>query len=704
MLEYVPLAVGGVLLGLAVCVPLSEGVSTATTRLALALFGPIARSRERANPDHARTLRAAHVPRPYAAYAAVTYLCTAVALLIGSVFGMYLGVAALLSLALLDGSISGTAIPTMASFAPADLFAVVAIGGVAVGLLAGAGAYEYRWLAPRYRASERERFIENTLQRNVAFMFALSRSGMGFTKILRILAGNQHVYGETASEFGVTVRDIDLFGADVINALRRTGRRTPSEDLQEFVENLMSVLQSGQSVSAFLRNEYDQYKEESESEQERFLELLSTLAEGYVTVFVAGPLFLITILVVIGLVIGGTLGFLRAFTYLILPLATLGFVVYLDTITSDARGGDGETGAEVRYDYVTRTPDETSATDGGTTADSAQTDSADPEASARNRERLRAYNDLAPTRYAITHPIETITERPVWLLAVTGPLAVLSVAVRWGLTLSERGLSVLALVTPATLARLLPALDDPVVQALLFVIGTFALVWEVRKRRLASIERAVPDFLDRLASTNEAGMPIVASLERVAGGDLGGLDEEVDRTWTDVRWGAPVEAALKRFEERVRTPMITRVVTLTTNAMSATSDLGPVLRIAADEAHSTQRLKRERRNELVTYLVVIYLAFFVFVAIIIALDTIFVPAIPTADQFAGAAGQSIGSIGQLTDEKKAAYSLLFFHTALVQAICSGFVAGQMSETDVRSGAKHAFVMLAIAYAIFLFLA
>lgn len=703
MFEYLPLVVGGVLVVCLACVPLSSGLERVVRRLAIALFDSLARSRASANRGHAQSLRAAHISRPYAAYAAVTYLYTGIAVVVGSIFGLYLGVAGLLLLDLLPTHISRVAIPTASALAPIELFAVVAGTSAIIGLLAGVAAYEYRWLLPQYKAGERERFIENTLQRNVAFMFALSRSGMGFTKILRILSQNQHVYGESAAEFGVTVRDIDLFGADVINALRRTGRRTPSEDFQEFVENLTSVLQSGQSVSVFLRNEYDQYKEEAESEQERFLELLSTLAEGYVTVFVAGPLFLITILVVIGLVSGGTLGFLRAFAYAILPLGTLGFIVYLDTITSDTQGGDGEHEAEVRYDYVTQTPDEVStAADGGTPSRALDTDAVATDE--RNRARLRAYNDLAPARYALTHPLETITERPVWLLVVTAPLAVLSIAVRWGLTLSERGLSILALVRPERLELLLPTLDDPVIQALLFLIGTFAVVWEIRKRRLEAVERAVPDFLDRLASTNEAGMPIVASIERVARGDLGGLNEEVDRTWTDVRWGAPVEAALTRFEERVRTPMITRVVTLTTNAMSATSDLAPVLRIAADEAQSTRRLKQKRRNELVTYLVVIYLAFFVFIAIIVALDTIFVPAIPTADQFAGAAGQSIGNIGQLTEAKKAAYSLLFFHTALVQAVCSGFVAGQMSETDIRSGAKHAFFMLTIAYGIFLFLA
>jgi len=37
----------------------------------------------------------------------------------------------------------------------------------------------------------------------------------------------------------------------------------------------------------------------------------------------------------------------------------------------------------------------------------------------------------------------------------------------------------------------------------------------------------------------------------------------------------------------------------------------------------------------------------------------------------------------------------------VQAVCSGLVAGQMGEGTVKAGAKHATVMLVIAYSVFL---
>ena len=51
----------------------------------------------------------------------------------------------------------------------------------------------------------------------------------------------------------------------------------------------------------------------------------------------------------------------------------------------------------------------------------------------------------------------------------------------------------------------------------------------------------------------------------------------------------------------------------------------------------------------------------------------------------------------------AAYTLLFFHVAVIQGFFSGLVAGQMGEEDIRNGAKHATILIVLAYVLFLVL-
>jgi flagellar protein FlaJ len=163
------------------------------------------------------------------------------------------------------------------------------------------------------------------------------------------------------------------------------------------------------------------------------------------------------------------------------------------------------------------------------------------------------------------------------------------------------------------------------------------------------------------------------------------------------------ETALYRFEDRLDTPTITRTVTLIANAMHASGDIARVLRIAADDAQDTRRLKRKRRQEMVTYIVIIYLSFVVFLVIVAALNSILIPNLPT-DAAAPAGGPDRGGpLADITSVNVEAYTLLFFHSSLVQAVCSGLVAGQMGEGSVRNGAKHATILLVVAYGVFLLL-
>lgn len=195
-------------------------------------------------------------------------------------------------------------------------------------------------------------------------------------------------------------------------------------------------------------------------------------------------------------------------------------------------------------------------------------------------------------------------------------------------------------------------------------------------------------------------MTFTESLERTDRSDLGVLNEELERLLTDIKWGARTEQALYRFNERVNSSTVARSVVLITNAMKASNHLGPVIRIAADEAREIRRLKRQLRQETSMYVVLIYISFLVFLGIVLMLKIVLVPTIPSAEQMAGVSGLKI-AITPIEEEMKDRYMLILFHTAVVQAFVSGFVAGQMSEMNIRRGAKHVTIMLAIAYGTFL---
>jgi flagellar protein FlaJ len=148
------------------------------------------------------------------------------------------------------------------------------------------------------------------------------------------------------------------------------------------------------------------------------------------------------------------------------------------------------------------------------------------------------------------------------------------------------------------------------------------------------------------------------------------------------------------------------VVTLLTNAMRASGNMGPVVRIAAEQQRAELSLRRQRRQQMLTYLVVIYISFFVFLVIILAVNEMLVPNIPESSPVESGGAQAIGAgsaFGNFGGVDQTAYTLVFFHAAIVQAVCAGFVGGQLGEGSLRDGAKHAAIMLGIAYFAFVFL-
>jgi flagellar protein FlaJ len=698
----VPLIVVTILLLPILLSPVSRRASLFVSRIAVPVFGDYVADSPRRHRQVSR-LRETHTGTTHRVYAARTLLFSGVAGVVGAVLGVYTA-GWLVSLFDIGEEAIRDTLPAALSFLAGltrlaelgvlELFALLLFFGATVGAVLALGTYWGRWAYLDQAATARASEIEATLPRTIAFVYALSRSGMPFPKVLETLATNEAIYGEAATEVRIAVRDMDTFSTDILTALNRTADRTPSEGLEEFADNLASVLGSGRNLSSFLREQYERYREEAESQQEQYLELVSTFAEVYVTVFVAGPLFLITVLAVVGLVLENTLPLVRFLGYAAIPLGTFGFIVWIDSLTQDRMGSST---VEVDVETAGRASGSVSRgergnNDGPTPAVS-DGGSAAADTWRRNAARLAAYDRFRRVRGWLDAPLRHALATPAVSFLVTVPLGLAWVLFR----------SVPIPLGPSALQTL----DHPVMEATVFALAVFALLHELHRRRLRRIERAVPDFLDRLASVNEAGMTVVESLERIAGTELGGLQAEIDRTWLDVRWGAETQQALKRLAARTRTRMVSRAVTLITNAMDASGDVAPVLRIAADEAQETRRLQRERRQEMLTYVLVIYISVFVFLGIIVALSVAFIPAVQSAGApggtGGGAPGVGLGGIaGGVSDVNTAAYELLFFHIAMVQAGSSGFVAGKLAGGGIGDGAKHATVLLGITYIVFTF--
>jgi len=117
-------------------------------------------------------------------------------------------------------------------------------------------------------------------------------------KIFRSLAMNKEIYGDVADDAAMIYRDITLLGYDLISAMKLSVDRAASVWLTEFFQGMVGTLTAGGQLKLFFLNRAEHYMRENRTRLGVFLESIALLAESYIVVAVAMPLFLIVMLVI----------------------------------------------------------------------------------------------------------------------------------------------------------------------------------------------------------------------------------------------------------------------------------------------------------------------------------------------------------------------------------------------------------------------
>ncbi len=235
---------------------------------------------------------------------------------------------------------------------------------------------------------------------------------------------------------------------------------------------------------------------------------------------------------------------------------------------------------------------------------------------------------------------------------------------------------------------------DAFILAVLFAAGPYGFFYNKELKRRAALDEKFPDFLRDIAESARAGMTLPRALVTAAKGTYGPLTPDIKKMAAQVEWGVAFGDALTRFAGRARTPLIDRTVSLVVEAQRAGGSMVDILTAASDDAREIKQIVSERNQQMAMYNVVIYIAFFVFIAVVLVLSAQFLPAFKAA--VAGAEGQQVGGI-QFKDFSVAQFNNLFLHAALVQAIGGGLVGGVLTRGHPVAGFTHVGIMMAAAW-------
>jgi len=187
-------------------------------------------------------------------------------------------------------------------------------------------------------ANRRSKLINKRISGAMSFISAMASAEVPVDVIFKELS-RQPVYGEVAKEAEWITRDTELLGVDIFTAVKTASRRSPSTKFQDFLQGVVTTSTSGGQLKPYFKLKAEQYEKEDRLEMRKKMETLGMLAETFVTVVVAFPLFLVVIMAIMALInkkADFVLTLLFVVVGLMIPLSQFGFIFVIWNMEQEA--------------------------------------------------------------------------------------------------------------------------------------------------------------------------------------------------------------------------------------------------------------------------------------------------------------------------------------------------------------------------------
>jgi hypothetical protein len=148
---------------------------------------------------------------------------------------------------------------------------------------------------PGMEKGSNESRIEEELPFATIHMSAISGSMIDPSKIFNIII-TTHEYPYLEKEFKKLINEINLYGYDLVSALRNSAYNTPSRKLSELLNGLATTINSGGYLPEFFDKRSQTLLFENRLEQEKKNKGAETFMDIYISLVIAAPMILMILL------------------------------------------------------------------------------------------------------------------------------------------------------------------------------------------------------------------------------------------------------------------------------------------------------------------------------------------------------------------------------------------------------------------------
>jgi len=141
-----------------------------------------------------------------------------------------------------------------------------------------------------------------------------------------------------STEFSKIMYYIDNLGISLLEAIDLVAKKTPSYELRKFLLDLKSNIESGGSLSEFMKKKADHARFEYKLMLDNQNKKADAFGDIYSTVVIAGPLFIFSGIMLLGMVGSGGIGGLSISllvvlgVFVVVPLINLIFIIIINLV------------------------------------------------------------------------------------------------------------------------------------------------------------------------------------------------------------------------------------------------------------------------------------------------------------------------------------------------------------------------------------
>jgi len=240
---------------------------------------------------------------------------------------------------------------------------------------------------------------------------------------------------------------------------------------------------------------------------------------------------------------------------------------------------------------------------------------------------------------------------------------------------------------------------DAIVIAVVSGLLLAVFLLERKEKIIKSLENGVPELFQDIASLNESGLTIKHAIDVISASGERVINREVRFVKRAIEWGMPLVEAFKILQDRIESGIVSRAIPVVVKSFEVSPSVSEALRSVARYTFMDVYLKRRVRSGTFIYMLIIYIAFAVFLYASHSMVSNFLSVYGNVTS-PSEGGVQMGTIQISVDVETVRNS--FYYTSLLIGLCAGLFAGVLSEGKFTMGLKHSLLLLLIGYIAFRF--